>query len=338
MKTRKLVLIIADIILLAVLTAQCVLMSRDGSKTFKLKETPDEILIQNGGEDVVLRFENNNWVVGDGKYPTNMSAVDSILDGLEVINCIDKVGSVTKQGALEKYELTDDKKISVTASKEGTVLRKLDVGKMGVTGSQNFITVDDGKDIYLATGGLGYDFDTSIGQLRSTIVWDFDESNINSVEVKKYEDLYRDVSASDYDNSWSSGESFKISKNGSGENLQWLVTDIEGNELDDFELDAEKAQSWFDSLGSLTTSMWYDESKDLEAEFGSKLVATVKITHGNISSVVDIYEIPVRNNSNGEGGENNPKYYGKSNETPYPFELTLYTMEKINKNPEELAK
>ena len=333
MKTRKLVLIIADIILLAVLIGQCVLMSRDGGKTFRLKETPDEILIQNGGEEVLLRFDNNQWVVGEEKYPTNTSTVDAILDSIQYVRCLDKVGSTSKTGALEKYELRDDEKISVTAKKEGAVIRQLDIGKAGATGSQNFITVDGGNDIYLATGGLRYDFDTSMDQIRSKIVWDFDEAEINAVEVEKFADI-NDInvgSNSDEEENWNSGKNFKVAKTGSGEELQWTLTSSD-EETSSIDVDGSKVQSWFDSLGSLTTSKWYDESKDLEEEFSSKKVATTKISHGNRASFIDIYQIP------GDGGDKTPKYYGKSNETPYPFELSLYTMEKINKNPEELAK
>ena len=335
MKTRKLVLIIADFILLAVLTAQCVLISRDGSKTFRLKETPDEIIIQKGSENVILKYENNNWFVGEKKYPANISSVDSILESLESIRCIDKVGSVSKPNAADKYELNEGQKISVIARKEGTDLRSIDIGKNGSTGSQSFITVDGGKDIYLATGGLRYDFDTSIDQIRSKIVWDFDEAEINAVEVIKTENITR--GNIEDDDSWSSGDSFKVAKNSSDNNTQWVIYGADNSEID-IEPDGEKIQSWFDGLGSLTTSLWYDESKDLEKEFNSRKIATVNITHGFDIASIDIYEIPVDMEDDSTESGKTPSYYGKTSENPYPFELTSYTMERLNKNPEELAK
>lgn len=322
MKTRKLVLIIADIVLLAVVITQFVFLSKDGSKTFKLKETPDEIVIQNGDESVLLTFENNQWVVGNKKYETNMSTVDEILESIQSIKCIDKVGSLTKTGNAEKYELTDDKKITVTAKKDGNELRTINIGKSGSTGTQNFITVDGGNDIYLATGGLGYDFDITEDVIRSNIVWDFDESEISSVEVTKY-------------NGKNGTESFSVSKTGSGEDLKWLLT---GSLSKDMELDTEKAQSWFDTLGNLTTSVWYDESKN----HGGTKVGTTRITHGGKVTTIDVYEIPdiklVDSSDSEDDFNENPTYYGKCNETPYPFELTLYTMERINKDLEELVK
>lgn len=305
MKTRKIILIIADILLLAGVITQCVFMSKDGGKTFKLKETPDEIVIQNGTDNVVLSFENNEWVVGDKKYKTNMSVVDSMLDGLSSIRCLDKVSSITKPNEIEKYELDEGKKITVTARKEGTDLRTIDIGKSATTGSQCFITVDGGKEIYLATGGLRYDFDMTEADIRSKIVWDFDDAEVNAVEVMRTD-----------------GTKLGVSKTGSGEDLSWSVSGA------DIELDTEKAQSWFDTLKSLTTSKWYDESEDL----GGTKISTTRVTYGYDTATVDIYEVPPKE------GKENATYYGKCSETPYPFEVSLYTMENINKKPEELAK
>ena len=122
-----------------------------------------------------------------------------------------------------------------------------------------------------------------------------------------------------------------MSKTGSEEGVQWTVSGADNSEMD-IELDAEKAQSWFDTLGSLTTSLWYDETRDLEQELGSRKIAVVKITHGFDTAVIDIFEIPPKDD------EESASYYGKTSENPYPFELTLYTMKRLNKNLEELVK
>ena len=305
MKTRKLVLLIADLVLLAICVTQCVFLSADSGKTFKLKETPDEIVIRSGDNEVVLSFENNEWVVGQNKYETNMSAVDSIIDSLTSVRCIEKVGSISKANNEEKYELTDDKKIEVIATKEGELLRTLNIGKTGSTGSQNFITIDGGSDIWLATGGLGYDFDVTENEVRTKTVWDFDTAEISSVEVRRPDGLR-----------------YTVSKTGSGSDLSWTVSGA------DIDLDAEKAQSWFDTLGYMQASVWLDEKADL----GGSLIATTSINHGFETTLIDVYEIPAASE------DDYVSYYGICNENPYPFELSSGTMEKINKNPEELAK
>ena len=305
MTKRKTILIVLDVVLIAILIMQCVFLKGDGSKSFTLKETPDEIILNNKGEEISLFFNNDNeWVVSDKGYPTNYATVDQMLDSIIDIKTIEKIGSTTKQGNLEKYQLDDANKITVVAKKDGEVLRTLELGKNASTGSQTYITLDGKNDIYLASGGLKFSFDKTLNAIRSKIVWDFDESEISSVEVRR-----------------PNGERYSVNKSGSGEELTWSV---EGS---DIELDTEKAQSWFDTLGTLTTDEWLDETIDN----GKKQVATISIVYGYNTLVVDIYE---RN----ESTEENPLYYGICSENPYPFTLTSYTMERLNKNMEELAK
>lgn len=319
MKTKRLVLIIANIFLLAVVITQGFLLSRDSGKNYRLKETPDKIEITKAGETIKLAWDGENWVLGDKKYPTNDYAVDSLLSAIENIRCLEKVSSVNKVGALDKYELTDDKKITVTAINEGEIVRTVEIGKTASTVSQNFVIVDGSKDIYLATGGLRNVFSVDENNLRSDIVWEFDSSEISNVTIEQT------ATATVVNTPTSAGTpkgSFSVSKSGSGEDLQWTVS---GTDID---LDSGKAQAWFDSLGTLTTGIWYDESEDL----GGEKIATVKITYGTNIASIEIFELPP------VGEETIPSYYGKSSTTPYPFQLTSYTMEKINKNPEELAK
>ena len=305
MTKRKTTLIVLDIVLIFALIMQIIFLSGDGSKSFKLKETPDEIVLNNKGEEIHLFFnDDNEWVVGENEYPTNYATVDQMLDSLIEIKAINKVGSTTKEGNLQKYELDDDHKITVTSYKEGEVLRTLDIGKNASTGSQTYITVDGKNDIYLATGGLKYAFDKNMNAVRTKIVWDIDSSEINSIEVRRPD-----------------GMQYSVSKNGSGEDLEWTV---QGAEI---ELDAEKAQSWFDTFATLTTDTWLDENENN----GDKSVATVTVSYGLNKMFIDIYE------TNGST-EENPLYYGICSENPYPFTLTSYTMERLNKNPEELAK
>ena len=305
MTKRKTILIVLDIVLIAVLIMQCVFLGGDGSKSFTLKETPDEIILNNKGEEISLFFnDDNEWVVSDKGYPTNYATVDQMLDSIIDIKTIEKIGSTTKMGNLEKYQLDDANKITVVAKKDGEVLRTLTLGKNASTGSQTYITLDGKNDIYLASGGLKFSFDKTLNAVRSKIVWDFDESEISSVEIRR-----------------PNGERYSVNKSGSGEELTWSVSGS------DIELDTEKAQSWFDTLGTLTTDEWLDETIDN----GKKQVATISIVYGYDTLVVDIYE---RN----ESTEENPLYYGICSENPYPFTLTSYTMERLNKNMEELAK
>ena len=52
MKTRKLVLIIADVVLLAVCIIQWCVRAHDGAKYFKISETPDEYTVVTPAENI----------------------------------------------------------------------------------------------------------------------------------------------------------------------------------------------------------------------------------------------------------------------------------------------
>ena len=209
MKTRKLILIIADIILLSVVIIQGILKTRDGAKYFEFKQEPDCITIQTPSETISLVLENDNWFIGDKKYPADKNSVQNLVDALSYIRALDKVASVNENSSI-KYELVDGKKISVTASKEGKTLRSLEIGKEATANSHAYITVDGGKDIFVASGTLKSIFDKSTETLRSKSVWNFEQSDISSAAI-----------------TFADGKSWTASRIGSGENISWNITGSE---------------------------------------------------------------------------------------------------------------
>ena len=80
MKTRKLVLIIADVVLLAVCIIQLALSARDTTKYFTLKDKPDSLLIVTPTETINLYKDGEDWFIGEKKYPANISVVDNLVD------------------------------------------------------------------------------------------------------------------------------------------------------------------------------------------------------------------------------------------------------------------
>ena len=91
----------------------------DTVKTFEFSETPDAISIQKPDGEIKLVLENEEWFVGEKKYPTLQSTVDSIIDDIKSVRALDKVGKANNQNMLDRYELNDGQKIVVTASLNG---------------------------------------------------------------------------------------------------------------------------------------------------------------------------------------------------------------------------
>ena len=310
MKTRKLVLIIADVLLLAVCIVQFAVSARDTTKYFTLKDEPDSLEIVTPGETISLVKEGDNWVIGDKKYPANISVIDSYIDAIKNVRALDKVGSTSSDAVAERYELVDGKRTVVTAKLGDKVLRTLEIGKTAVSSSQCYATVDGGKDIYLVSGGINDTFDTSVAAARTTIVLDLESPDITNVSVT-------DVEA---------GKTWAVSRMGSGDDLAWNVSGDGAEE--GYELDSGKAANWLNSFASLSTRDWYSDDAVLEG----KKVVSAKITCAYKDITVEFYSLPKENENDLQ------QYYGTCSETPYRFKVNESTVKQYLKTLEELAK
>lgn len=305
MKTRKLVLIVADVVLLAVCLVQFILSARDTTKYFTFKDEPDSLEIVTPQETISLYKEGEDWFIGEKKYPASMSMVDSYISAIKNIRALDKVGSIANGNNVERYELTDSKKTIVTAKLGDKVLRTIEIGKTAVSSSQCYMTVDGGKDIYLVSGGVNDTFDTSVAAARTTIVL-----NLNSDEIS-------DVSITDADD-----KTWSLSRMGNGDDVVWNVS---GGEI---ELDEGKANVWLTSFASLSTRDWYAEDAVLE---GTRAVSA-RITYNLKDIKLEFFALPKNNEKDLQ------QYYGTCSETPYRFKVDEKTVKQYLKPLEELAK
>lgn len=306
MKIRKIVLLTADVLLLLILILQLCLKSGDKTKEFKLSEQPDELIFSSPSDSYTLINENDSWFVGAKKYPANKSYSNQYADAAMSIKVLDKVASAANTATLEKYELTEDQRITVVAKKDGKVVRTIMIGKSANAGSQCYIMIDDSKDIYLSAGNVRNDFNKSISYLRSKIVVDMEDTQITSATITD-----------------ASGSSWSISRMGSGDDVVWNSS----NPV--YQIDGKKAGDWLDSLDLITTGTWYSEDAVLE---GQKILAAV-IGAGFKNVTYEIYKMPLADT---EGATQ--KYWAKCTESPYPFDLAAYAVERFQKDLSEFVK
>lgn len=308
MKTRKLVLIIADVLLLAVCIIQLALSARDTTKYFNLKDKPDTLEFITPMEKFSLYKDGEDWFVGDKKYPASLSMVDSYIDAISNIRALDKVGNISSGNNAEKYELTDGKTITVTAKLGDKVLRTITIGKTAVSSSQCYATIDGGKDIYLVSGGINDTLDTSVAAARTTIVLNLDSPDITNVSMTDY----------------STGKTWSVSRMGSGDDLAWNVSGAE----EGYELDSGAAAIWLNSFASLSTRDWYEDSEVLEGTPALKAV----ITCAYKDITVEFFALPKANQNDLQ------QYYGTCSETPYRFKVNESTVKQYLKTLDELSK
>ena len=307
MKTRKIVLIAADIILLIVGIVQIIINTRSTVKNFSFSETPDQILIEKSDGNVTLVNEDGTWVINNEKYEAVESNVDSMIEYAKDINALDRVASLSNAASVSKYEFDDANAIKVTVSAGEKVLRTFTLGKDATTGIQCYATVNGSNDIYLIDGDYRNIYDKTVDQLRSKTVYTVDSVDISSVSVTPYGE-----------------ETWAVSRTGDTENLVWNISGA------NITLDSQKAADWLNSFNTLTTNQWHGTSDDLDGEpYAAVQLGTTK---GTIT--IETYIVPA--DLDVEGSTN--LYYGKCNKSPYWFEIASYNFSKFQKKPEDLEK
>ena len=305
MKTRKIILIAADVLLLAVCIFQWISAAKDNVKTFAFKEEADELIIEKADGNYTLTKQGDTWVIGDKKYPANEGSIDSMVSSVEEIRALDRMGKITNEVISARYDLTETKSIKVTVNAVGKTVRKITIGKETSTGTQCYVTIDDGDEVYLVADNLYYTFNKTVDELRSKTVYQVNKEVISS------------VSTTDKD-----GNTWTVSCSGSADDLSWSISGA------DVEVDAGAADAWFKSLAALTTTKWYDEGDRLAGERDNSL----KIVAGNKTVTLDLFRIPAA------GEAEKDSYYAKCNESPYYFEVPSYAVQKFQKTAADIAK
>lgn len=167
MKPRKLILIIADLILLAVLIINLIISSKSSIKNFEIKEDINSILITKADGEISLTKNGEEWFVGNENLPAENYSVENLVEAVSSIKVLDKVASLSEY-TKETYEFTDNNSITVLVKNNDKVLRKIVLGKKSTVYSQTFITLDDKNDIYLSTGSLRSKFEITENDLFKT--------------------------------------------------------------------------------------------------------------------------------------------------------------------------
>lgn len=314
MKARKIILASACLVLLVIAIIQIVSGRIDPVKVLTLKENIDEVLIERPEGDLHLVKQGDDWFIGDKKYVGNYNACESFADKFAEVKLLGKVTKSENEAVLAKYDLNDEKVYKVTLSSEGKKLRTFRVGKTTSTNSQVYMMVGDSNDIYMAAGTLQNDCAKSVNEFRSKSVIQIDKDLIQSITVDKADDADEDM-AEVY------GE-WTLTRGAEGN-----VYSISGETVPaDFELDDEKAASWFSGCASLAATDWLGDNDEIPAD--KLLKISMKLTNKTI--FLDLYK--------GADDEGTEMYWGKCSETPYAFKVAKYSVQKFQKNPGDFSK
>jgi hypothetical protein len=107
---------------------------------------------------------------------------------LDVIKELTVTTLVSESKNYIRYDLDDDKKITVRAWTGGTLTREFEVGKAATSSRHTFVMLADDDRVYHAQGNFRGRFDQTIERLRDKTVLFFDQSEIQEIHISKGEE------------------------------------------------------------------------------------------------------------------------------------------------------
>ncbi len=151
-----------------------------GSDIPKLKqwiEPADTIEVKSKDYSMRLYMKDGAWLVNDAAYPADENSAGSLEMKVRDIRLTDLV---SEEKSYDRYELTDEKAVTVVVKKGDSVLRTLVIGKPGGKSSHAFVRIDNKPEVYLAAGIQREDFTPSLDSMRDKRIFDLKGKDVES--------------------------------------------------------------------------------------------------------------------------------------------------------------
>ncbi|KJS33791.1 MAG: hypothetical protein VR64_00170 [Desulfatitalea sp. BRH_c12] len=126
--------------------------------------------------------KDDRWVIEPQGYPADSVKVKNMLNAASDLTL---TAIVSESGALDRYGLTGDEKITVQAFSDGTPVRSFTVGKAAPTFQHTFVLLEGDPKVYHARGQLKRTFEQSADALRDKTIFDIDQAAITSLTLQK---------------------------------------------------------------------------------------------------------------------------------------------------------
>ncbi len=186
MSKRRIILLSVIGVLAVIFILQQIFLNISPVKKITLKETPDTIAISSESfTTTIYRDDENNYSVGSKKYKAADFIAEDLFDSVKKITILSKLSSSASEADNERYGFEPSDVITVTASKNGKVLRTVQIGKKASTGNQTYIRLDGNNDTLLASTRLRDMYNIKEDAVRSKEVFMLNSADINSVTISK---------------------------------------------------------------------------------------------------------------------------------------------------------
>jgi len=272
----------------------------------------NRIEVTQGDNTLVLTGKEDTWKILPQEYPADSVKVKDMLDSIEKLT-LTELAAENKD--FQRYELNDEKKISVTAFKNDVQLRKFDIGKTSSTYRHTFVRIQDDTNIYYARNSIRSHFEQELKELRDKIVLAFEKAEISTAVFTTH-----NLQFSKQMLPKETSEAEKTAEDAAVEpqpEETWVLTD--GTKANQANLDTV-----ISAMADLRCDEYIEGTKKEELH-DPIFIVTLK---GNKDYTVSIFK---------KEDKEDGKYPAISSGNQYPFMLSTYTAERIMKKQEELT-
>lgn len=319
MKLKKEVVIL--LLVIAALTVYLFLRSEDHTH-FKLPRLQtveskqiDRMLITKGKQNVELRKEDEQWVVGPKAYAADSVAVKNMVRAAADLTF---TALVSESKSYERYGLADAQKIHVEAFAGKKKVRDFFVGRRAPTHQHTFVELAGNPDVYHARGTIDNTYDRTIDELRDETVLKYDKGDISAVILDRggqSATFTRKVKPPEKETQAKADQASKSAK----PQIQWV--DQDGNAVDTTDVNR-----LIDQLSNLKCEGYMDDgAKDKLKE----PLWTVTLKSDQKAHHLSLYD---------KEGEENTTYPALSSGSPYAFRLPKRRVETFEKSMDRLLK
>lgn len=262
---------------------------------------------------IILSNTDGEWKIEPNQYIADSKKVKEMVDILENLTLSTLV---SESKSYNRYDLHEDKKISIKAWSGEIVSREFDIGKTASSNNHTFVKLSDDPRVFHARENFRKKFDQIVENLRDKSVLTFEKNEIQEIHLTKGEtSLVLSLKQSPIEITPVKEETSEGKTPEKTEPI-WLTADGKKG-------DKTKINSLLSTLSSLTCEK-YIEDKKKEDLLNPICTLLVK---GPQEYSISIFEKPDKETNN---------HPAVSSENDYPFWLSDWRAKKILINPDEI--
>lgn len=137
------------------------------------------------GTKVDLSKSDETWTIGEKKYPAAASKVNQMVDTLADLTL---TALISESKDYVRYELNDEKKITVKAWAGSELVRDFDIGKPAPSFRHTFVRLSGDPNVYQASDNFRSKFEQDVQDLRDKVVLSFAVSDIQEIRLTRGKD------------------------------------------------------------------------------------------------------------------------------------------------------